>query len=801
MWRLKVAEGRAPGLRSCNGFLGRAVWEFDPNAGTPEERAEVERMRREFTLHRFERREAQDLLMRMQSERAEKDEAGRPVSAHRKGAGREADVDGDSAEDEWKWRRPTVARQERRSLDLPAAFELSDVSTVTASVLCRDLEKRGEGRKALFFLDALPSRPRRLAVPPCAPPSLTPLMARRGQHRRPHKPSSTAAFRRRTSLGSLTFSFSRGTQSLQYAKQNRLQVDVPASKLVDSTQVTEQIILASLRRALTQHSSLQAHDGHWPGDFSGIMFIMPILNEDGGWGTQVLGLSTMFGSCLNYVTLRLLGQERSIDALTKGRAWIISRGSAAAVPQWGKIWLSVIGLYDWSGNNAIIPELWLVPHFLPIHPGRFWCFCRLVYMPMAYLYGKKFVGAITPTILEIREELYSVPYNEINWKNARNNCAKEDLRYPRSFVQNVIWTGLNKVVEPILSLWPFNTLGHAALNNLLKHIRYEDESTKYIGICPINKALDMICCWIDNPNSDAFKLHLPRIYDYLWLAEDGMKAQVYDGCQSWETAFIVQAYCSTDLVNEFSQTLTKAHEFIKKSQVLENHPDYEAYYRHRSKGSWTLSTADNGWCVSDCTAEALKALLMLSKISQDLVGDPIDGERLYDAVDGMLSFMNEDGTFSTYECKRSTPWLEVLNPSESFLNIVVDYPELNPVYRKEEIGNCIIKSSKFIENKQRKDGSWFVVLVYVEASRPHAVNTAWAMLALIYAGQVEIDPTPLYHAAQELINMQLETGEFPQQEHVGCFNCSFSFNYSNYRNLFPIWALGEFHRRLVLRKS
>lgn len=36
----------------------------------------------------------------------------------------------------------------------------------------------------------------------------------------------------------------------------------------------------------------------------------------------------------------------------------------------------------------------------------------------------------------------------------------------------------------------------------------------------------MICCWIDNPNSDAYKLHLPRIYDYLWVAEDGMKAQV-----------------------------------------------------------------------------------------------------------------------------------------------------------------------------------------------------------------------------------------------------------------------------------
>lgn len=42
---------------------------------------------------------------------------------------------------------------------------------------------------------------------------------------------------------------------------------------------------------------------------------------------------------------------------------------------------------------------------------------------------------------------------------------------------------------------------------------------------------------------------------------------MYVGCQSWETAFIVQAYCSTGLTEEFSSTLRNAHQFLKNAQV------------------------------------------------------------------------------------------------------------------------------------------------------------------------------------------------------------------------------------------
>jgi len=36
----------------------------------------------------------------------------------------------------------------------------------------------------------------------------------------------------------------------------------------------------------------------------------------------------------------------------------------------------------------------------------------------------------------------------------------------------------------------------------------------------------MLACWVEDPNGDAFKKHLARIPDCLWISEDGMAMQV-----------------------------------------------------------------------------------------------------------------------------------------------------------------------------------------------------------------------------------------------------------------------------------
>ena len=82
--------------------------------------------------------------------------------------------------------------------------------------------------------------------------------------------------------------------------------------------------------------------------------------EDGGWGLHIEGDSTVFGTAMNYVVLRLLGASEEDKRMVKARGKLHELGGAVNGPHWAKFWLSVLGVMEWDTVNPVPPELWYV---------------------------------------------------------------------------------------------------------------------------------------------------------------------------------------------------------------------------------------------------------------------------------------------------------------------------------------------------------------------------------------------------------------------------------------------------------
>jgi len=506
----------------------------------------------------------------------------------------------------------------------------------------------------------------------------------------------------------------------------------------------KQRITEALVKGINYHAFLQSDDGHWPGDYGGPLFLLPGLliaayisetpfpkahremmkiylfnhqNKDAGWGMHIEGESTMFGTVMQYVSLRILGVDKQHEQLISARQWIKKNGGATGIPSWGKFYLAILNLYSWQGFNSLFPEMWLFPKWLPFHPSRYWCHSRMVYLPMAYCYAKQIKAPENELILSLREEIYNESFEAIDWPKQRNAVCEKDcyttpspvLKWMNFFTNNY---------EKIKCAW----LRKKATDYILKYLNAEDEQTDYINIGPVNKAINSICIWeAYGKDSEQFKKHVARWYDYLWIAEDGMKMSGYNGSQLWDTAFATRAILESDLGKLFPGTIQKSYQFIELSQIKAEHATHREFFRHPMIGSWPFSTAENGWPVADCTAEGLSATLAIH--DSGLVKPIIDDKRIKEAVDIILSYQNQDGGWATYELTRAPKWLEKLNPSEVFADIMIDYSWTEctaacvislldiqadyPDYKNSEIHKAIEAGLQFILKQQKPDGSWY----------------------------------------------------------------------------------------------
>lgn len=443
--------------------------------------------------------------------------------------------------------------------------------------------------------------------------------------------------------------------------------------------------------------------------------------EDGGWGLHIEGESTVFGTTLNYTALRLVGVDPEDPMMVKARATLHKLGGATSSPHWAKFWLAILGVVNWDIVNPVPPEIWLLPDWLPISPWRWWIHIRMVFLPMGYIYSKRWSCEETDVIRGLKEELFVQPYAEINWLAHRNSIAPGDNYHPKSWLLNTANWFLVNIYNPYLRLNYIKEKAEAWSSEL---VDMEDANTDYADLAPVNAPMNTIVCYIrDGPGSKTVERHIERLEEFLWVKDEGMLVNGTNGVQCWDTAFLIQAVFEAGLGNDerWKPMLLKALHYLDRQQIRENCEEQEKCYRQPRKGGWPFSNKDQGYGVSDCISEALKGIILLQK--EGNYPQVLDDQRIFDAIDTLLLYQNSNGALSSYEARRGGEYLEMLNAAEVFGRIMIeyDYPECTtacvtalslfkkhwPDYRRDEIDVFIRRATSWIKTNQRPDGSWY----------------------------------------------------------------------------------------------
>jgi len=499
--------------------------------------------------------------------------------------------------------------------------------------------------------------------------------------------------------------------------------------------------MSALGRGLDYLTQFQTAEGSLHGDYDGPLFLLPGLifahyatqtplpdeqrqafirtirkeqNPDGGFALHREGKSYLFTTVLNHVALRLLGVPGGDSTIEGTHRWIHAHGGALGIPSWGKYWLAILRLYEWKGINPVLPETWLLPNWFPLHPGRLWCHARMVYLPVSYLYGRGWQVPDAPLLAEIREEIYDRPYAQVPFHKARNHILANDL-----FLRHGFWLRrLHDVLKFAERLMP-RRLRNRALAYVLDQIKHEQQATSFIDIGPVSKAFDVVATYAAEPGSEHTKKAIGKMGVYLFECENGLTMQSYNSSELWDTAFAVQAIVAAGQTANYPPFIERALRFIDNNQILEDVPRREEYFRGPSVGGWPFSNRAHGWPIVDCTAEGLKAAIVGKAKS-------ISRERLVAAVDRLLDWQNADGGWPTYERNRGNRFLEWLNPSEMFGNIMCDvsFVELTSsamqglaaarTHFGDELGSKRLQANdkacrrgaRFLRSRQRPDGSW-----------------------------------------------------------------------------------------------
>ena len=435
--------------------------------------------------------------------------------------------------------------------------------------------------------------------------------------------------------------------------------------------------------------------------------------SDGTWGLHELSPPYLFTTALVYVAARLLGVDAGDPLLERARAFMDAQGGVVTIPSWGKFWLALLGLYDWDGVNPVLPEIWQLPRWMPVHPSNYYCHTRLIYLGLASLYGEKIPARDPRLVAALQRELYPHGYERVNWAKARHQLRGDEVITPVHPILKLSYDALRQLNKKAIS----REQRRAVRAKMLEHIRFELRSSDHTCISPVNGLLNLVALWRNDPKDPDLARGLERFEGWFW--EDDVDGARITGARSasWDTAFAVQALSAAAPHLDVTSLLERADHFLMTQQIRKPQvdTDYRKFFRVDPTGGYCFAGVWHGWPVSDCTAEALCARLEspTSRATED---------ELAAGVKFILRTQNRDGGFGSYEHYKSPMPLEWLNPAEMFGDSMTEHSyiectasciaaltrfrERHPDVMADEIDAAVARAARRLRADQNPDGTW-----------------------------------------------------------------------------------------------
>ncbi len=565
-------------------------------------------------------------------------------------------------------------------------------------------------------------------------------------------------------------------------------------------------------------------------------YILSQQRDDGTWSNWYEGPGELSTTIEAYVALKMAGISAERPEMASARAFILARGGVERARVFTRIWLAMMGAWDWDRIPLVPPEIVLLPPRFPISIYAFGCWARQTIVPLSIVMDRKPVIPLPPTARV--EELA-----------AGGGNAEPPVLPDRRSLKARLFLAADRLARRYDRL-PWKPLREVAIRRAQRWILERQEADgSWGGIQPpwvySLIALQLLGDRLDADGPLARGFH--GFYGPRGFAVDGEDGFHLQSCLSpvWDTGLALAALDDAGLAADHPARV-RAGAWLLDEQVFDA-GDWQLRCRARP-GGWAFEFDNDRYPDTDDTAVVAMAL-------RDIDLEPERRRHAIDrALEWLLGMQSSNGGWGAFDRNNTRTWPREI-PFADF-GEMIDPPSVDVTgHVLECLGRFgsrigirpIDRAVAFVKREQEGDGAWFgrwgsnltygigcvlpgLAAVGETMSAPYvrravdwlcdhqnddggwgervkgyddarwrgrgpstASQTAWALLGMVAAGEAEHPATG--RGIAYLVRTQNGDGGWDEPYFTGTgFPTDFMIRYHLYRDVFPLMALARYRR-------